>query len=76
MQTITGNTYPVKDAIKTLGGKWNKTATTLPPEGWPVMTKVDDEHGARNEQLLVRKGHLWFYPDASMYVHYTPTHWK
>ena len=38
MQTITGNTYPVKDAIKALGGKWNKTAV-----GWDVPDEVADE---------------------------------
>lgn len=38
MQTITGNTYPVKDAIKALGGKWNKTA-----KGWDVPDEVADE---------------------------------
>ena len=29
--TITGNTFPVKDAIKALGGRWNPTA-----KGWDV----------------------------------------
>jgi hypothetical protein len=29
--TITGNTYPVKDKIKALGGRWNKGA-----QGWDV----------------------------------------
>lgn len=40
------------------------------------MTKIDDECGVRNEQTLIRKGNLWFFPDESMYVYYTPTHWK
>ncbi len=31
MALITGNTYPVKDAIKALGGRWNGTA-----KGWDV----------------------------------------
>jgi len=38
MQTITGNTYPVKDAIKAMGGKWNKIA-----KGWDVPDEVADE---------------------------------
>ncbi len=38
MQTITGNTYPVKDAIKALGGKWNKAA-----KGWDVPDEVADQ---------------------------------
>lgn len=28
---ITGNTYPVKDALRALGGRWNATA-----KGWDV----------------------------------------
>ena len=46
------------------------------PEHETVMTKIDDEKGCRNEQTLRRQGRLWFYPDMSMYVYYTPTHWK
>lgn len=53
------------------------SASLIPPEqGLVVMTKIDDEKGARNEQLLKRRGRLWFFPDDSMYVYYTPTHWK
>ncbi|WFU19449.1 hypothetical protein [Bradyrhizobium sp. CB3481] len=44
------------------------------PDGVAVMTKIDDEHGVRNEQVLVRKGRLWWHEDGSMYVYYTPTH--
>jgi hypothetical protein len=46
------------------------------PEGVTVMTKIHDCDGARNEQRLKRQGRLWFYPDMSMYVYYTPTHWQ
>lgn len=45
------------------------------PEGVAVNTKIDDGKGARNEQLLTQKGRLWYFPDMSMYVYYTPTHW-
>ena len=38
------------------------------PENVEVMTKIDDERGERNEQPLIRKGRLWFFPDESMYV--------
>ena len=31
MTTITGNTYPVKEQIKQLGGRWNRAA-----QGWDV----------------------------------------
>ena len=47
------------------------------PEGVFVWTKIDDAKGERNVQKLMRQGHLWFTGGAnSMYVYYTPTHWK
>lgn len=51
-------------------------ADQLPPNGKIVMTKVDDANGVRNEQELKRSNNLWFFPDGSMYVYYTPTHWR
>lgn len=53
---------------------WGTTDTA--PEGVTVMTKLDDEHGERNVQKLERRGRLWWFPDGSMYVYYTPTHWR
>src|ERR1700728_359346 len=54
-----------------------RVATTIPPpEKRAVMTRIDDEKGCRNEQVLVRQGNLWFFPDMSMYVYYRPTHWR
>ena len=50
MQTIIGNTYPVKDAIKALGGKWNKTA-----KGWDVPDEVADEARALVSNASSRK---------------------
>lgn len=62
--------------IPTLTG-WRKvTRYDLPPDSLVVWTKIHDEHGARNEQKLKRMGNLWFVPDGSVYVHYTPTHWR
>lgn len=55
---------------------WTATKTELPPEGFTVLTKIDDDKGVRNEQSLKRRGSLWFVPDDSMYVYYSPTHWK
>lgn len=55
---------------------WISCNTGLPPEGRNVMTKVDDEKGIRNEQILNRIGRLWFIDGGDMYVYYTPTHWK
>ena len=47
------------------------------PENVEVLTKIRDARGLeRNEQSLKRRGRLWFVPDGSMYVYYTPTHWK
>ena len=58
------------------GEAWMYCLQSLPAEGVEVMTKIDDAKGPRNETSLVRKGSLWFFPDMSMYVYYTPTHWK
>lgn len=47
------------------------------PEGEVVRTCIDyGKFTQRNETELVRKGRLWFFPDMSMYVYYTPTHWQ
>ena len=41
------------------------------------MTKIDDHDGCRNVQKLIKhKTGRWFLSDMSMYVYYTPTHWK
>ena len=61
--------------------KWQPVSTM--PEGIPVMTKIEDRDGSRNEQVLVKKTRIpgetipvfWF-ADGSMYVYYTPPHWK
>jgi hypothetical protein len=53
---------------------WKLITDTAPMDDVEVMTKIDDGH-ARNETSLVRQGRLWFFPDRSMYVYYTPTHW-
>ncbi len=52
-----------------------KTIDTA-PEGVVVNTIISDKDGLRNDQRLIRKGNLWFYPDMSMYVYYRPTHWS
>ena len=46
------------------------------PQNTVVMTKIHDADGARNEQALQRIGNLFWTPDDSMYVYYTPTHWR
>lgn len=49
---------------------------TTAPNGIVVQTKIDDADGVRNVQTLKRSGNLWWLPDGSMYVYYTPTHWR
>ncbi len=56
--------------------KWIRSDQQLPEENEIVETKLDDFKGCRNEQLLKRIGRLWYFPDGSMYVYYTPTHWR
>lgn len=61
--------------------KWEPIETC--PAGVVVMTKIDDEHGCRNEQPLLMTvrvpgvtAPMFWYPDKSMYVYYRPTHWR
>lgn len=55
---------------------WKKISEVHPPKNQVVMTKIDDGKGTRNEQALKFDGNLWWLPDGSVYVYYTPTHWK
>lgn len=51
--------------------RWHDTAPDdLPPEG--ALVEVPNNGGAK----LRRKGGLWFLPDYSMYVYYTPKYWR
>lgn len=55
--------------------EWISVKDRLPEEGVVVRTKIHDKY-PRNEQDLIRRGNLWFLPGRSVYVYYTPTHWK
>lgn len=55
---------------------WNEISSNPPPQDTVVMTKIDDSGGCRNEQSLKLLNRLWWFPDMSMYVYYTPTHWR
>ena len=55
---------------------WKKTNIELPEDGVVVETKIEDESGTRNLSKLILKNGLWFFDDMSMYVYYTPTHWR
>lgn len=57
-----------------MDGNWETIGSA--PEGVEVETKIDNEQGCRNETTLIRKHRLWWFPDMSMYVYYTPTHWR
>ena len=51
---------------------WTPTDQGLPPEGAEVETMDSGGH----VQTLIRVGGLWFVPDQSMYVYYTPKFWR
>ena len=53
---------------------WKKINQEHPPINKWIKTKIEDEHGTRNEQYLKFDGKLWWM-DADIYVYYTPTHW-
>lgn len=46
------------------------------PDGEVVWTRVGETYEERNVQQLKRSGRMWFVPDGSTYVYYSPTHWK
>lgn len=56
--------------------EWISIYNRLPNEGEIVETKISDSDGERNFGKLRRQNNLWFLPDMSMYVYYTPTHWR
>ena len=62
------------DLAMTIASEWQPEASA--PDGVVVMTRIDDAIGIRYEQRLQRRGRLWWLADGSMYVYYTPTHWK
>lgn len=55
---------------------WKQITSDQPRPGVIVNTKIVDETGERNEQKLKRMAgnNLWWLPDGSMYVYFTPTH--
>lgn len=55
---------------------WIPNAPTTAPNDVVIETKIDDEHGVRNQSCLIKRRSLWFFPDGSMHVYYAPTHWR
>ena len=56
--------------------QWERVDKCPPPKNEVVETKISDHKGDRNIQDLKLVNTLWFFPDMSMYVYYTPTHWR
>lgn len=60
-------------------GEW-KPIDDSTPRGRVLMTKIDGDAGARNEQALWQSKdpgmRLWFVPSGDVYVYYRPTHWR
>jgi len=73
-QSMPPTTRPICEACE--GMIWIPVTAHLPAENVPVMTKIDDERGCRNECKLKRFGNLWFFEDGGMYVYYEFTHWR
>jgi len=55
---------------------WKVVEERPPPDGVLVDTVILDASGERNRANLRRHGRLWWLEDGSMYVYYTPTHWR
>ena len=57
---ITGNTYPVKDKLKALGGRWNTEA-----KGWDVPeTNVEKAQALVNSAPIQQRSTRTFRPPA------------
>jgi hypothetical protein len=55
---ITGNTYPVRDQLKAMGGRWNRIA-----QGWDVPADKEEEAKA----LVAAAGPSTYKPRAGRY---------
>ncbi len=55
-------------------GDWQPIAEA--PSGIVLETVIADAQGLRNDQQLIKRDGLWWFPDFSMYVYYEPTHWR
>lgn len=67
----------VTEVAEGLATPWVRCALQLPPLETVVETKIDDMNGCRNAgvKLQLFRG-LWWFSDMSMYVYYSPTHWR
>lgn len=62
--------YPDGEGGWVGSGEWYDVTESSPPPG--LLVQVPNNEGA----ILRRRGWLWFLPDDSMYVYYTPTQWR
>jgi len=53
--------------------KWTYTADCQPPENVLLEVLQSD---LKTQSKLIRDGRLYWLPDRSMYVYYTPTMWR
>ena len=55
---------------------WILCKNRKPPQDIIIETKIDDCKGVRNICQLILHNNLWWIPDMSMYIYYSPTHWR
>lgn len=55
-------------------GGWMPSDTA--PQGELVEATIIDEVGHRPVERLRRSGRLWFVPDGTTYVYWSPSHWR
>jgi hypothetical protein len=70
---LAGSCRELHPKVSQMNDLWEPASCA--PEGVTVLTRISDANGVRNVQPLKRRGNLWFFPDDSVYVYYTPTHW-
>ena len=54
------------------GAPWTPVADALPPSGQVVQVRTP----GGDVRSLIFEVTLWWLPDRSMYVYFTPTHWR
>jgi len=53
---------------------WNPIESA--PDEMLILTKIHDDNGVNNVQIMRKSKRLWFIGDSNIYCYYTPTHWK
>lgn len=55
---------------------WISVNDSLPPQKTVVKTIIFQKEKGRMEQNLMLIGRKWFLPGSTVYINYSPTHWK